>query len=356
MLWHNSLLLFGPVSRIPPWNKGLSYGIVKDIDLDLSEVDLLNHLQTDVEIVSVKRLSRRSGDEWTASESIRIGFKGSSLPSHIFILDLRIKVEPYIFPVTQCSKCWRFGHTKRLCPSNKTICPKCGGHHENCEITIFKCVNCGENHLALSKSCRIYKKEKRIRELMSEFNVTYRKALLLYVPPTPSRCEVSESPSRISTLNNSSNVEVVEVHSSSRSACPTFAEVAGSGSSHIKKVAFKKRATKMNDTKKPTGQDFTDDEALMEFSQNINTEEEVENSHPSEDTRQESEAETEDRTLSFIELIQRIRKIFMFKKFSVFSKIKKSLQVIMDWVMAFVSKSISDVSEFFKNMSLFING
>lgn len=331
------------------WEVGTSYGIVKDIDLDLSEEDLLQYLRSDIEIVSVKRLSRRSGNEWTPSETIRVGFKGPSLPSHIFILDLRIKVESFIFPVTQCSNCWRFGHTKTLCPSNKIICPKCSGHHENCEVTTFKCVNCGENHMALSKSCKIYKKEKRIRELMSEFNVTYRKALLMYVPPTPHRISTNDNPT--------GNLEIVDTNEPSTSTRPTFAEAVISGLSVKKKELPKKRAPNKI-TKKHAGQDLTEKVTFMEVSQNTNTEEEVVGSDSSEaDEETYHEPETEERPVSFVELIQKIRRIIILKKLSIFSKIKKSLQVIVDWVMTFVSKSVSDVSDFFKSISsLFING
>lgn len=39
--------------------------------------------------------------------------------------------------------------------------------------------------MALSRTCPIYLKERRLRELMAEFNCTYRKALSMYVPPEP---------------------------------------------------------------------------------------------------------------------------------------------------------------------------
>lgn len=164
---------------------GLSFGIISDIEPDLSEKDLLNDIKSDVDIASVKRLNRACPDGWTASESVRIGFKGSMIPTHIFLCELRIKVKPYIFPVTQCSRCWRFGHTAKMCPANRPICPKCGERHTNCETQQFSCANCRGDHLALSKKCPTFLKEKRIRELMREFNCTYQKALDIYVPPSP---------------------------------------------------------------------------------------------------------------------------------------------------------------------------
>lgn len=98
---------------------------------------------------------------------------------------MRVKVDPYLFPVTQCSRCWRFGHTLKMCPSERIFCPKCGGKHENCEVTTFKCINCTNNHLALDRSCPAYLKERKIREMMAHFNVSYRKAMTRYTPPAP---------------------------------------------------------------------------------------------------------------------------------------------------------------------------
>lgn len=74
-----------------------------------------------------------------------------------------------------------------MCPSIKVICPKYSDHHVNCEVISFKCVNCSGKHMAPSKECLIFKKEKRIRELMVEFKCTYQKATTIYVPPTPYR-------------------------------------------------------------------------------------------------------------------------------------------------------------------------
>lgn len=164
---------------------GISYGIIKNMDLDLSDEELLDNLRSDVEIMSIKRLNRRHEGKWVVSESVKLMFKGSSLPPYVYILGLRIRVEPYIYPVTQCSNCWRYGHTAKFCPSNKIICPKCTGNHPNCEVTFFKCVNCSGNHMALNKICPVYKKERRIRDLMSEYNCSYQKALTIYVPPSP---------------------------------------------------------------------------------------------------------------------------------------------------------------------------
>lgn len=173
-----------------------SYGVIKDIDLDLNDEEILQGLSCETTILSVKRLKRKNTNDghWELSESVRICFKGSSLPLHVYIYDTRVNVSPYIYPVTQCSRCWRFGHAIRMCPSLKVVCPKCTKSHVNCETTHFKCNNCRGKHMAMTKICPVYLKEKRIRELMAEFNCSYKKALVIYVPPSPKLIDASEDP------------------------------------------------------------------------------------------------------------------------------------------------------------------
>nr|XP_034833642.1 uncharacterized protein LOC117990289 [Maniola hyperantus] len=164
-----------------------SYGVIRDIDLDFTDEEILESLSCNVQILGIKRLKRRnrSDGKWEICDKMRICFKGSSLPPHVKIFDTIAEVSPYKYPVTQCSRCWRFGHSAKICPSYKIICPKCGDNHPNCTSTTFKCNNCGGKHMAMARVCPTRRKEERIRELMTEFGVSYKRALTLYVPPSP---------------------------------------------------------------------------------------------------------------------------------------------------------------------------
>lgn len=160
----------------------LSYGIVKGVDIELSEKDLQNILKSDTEIISIIRLKRLNAEgKWIDSETVRVCFKGNVLPAHIYAFDCRFKVEAYVFPVTQCSGCWQFGHVFKFCPTKKKLCPKCGGNHENCDIKEFKCLNCKGPHFVLDKTCPAYFKEKQIRMIMSKEQVPYRRALQSFI-------------------------------------------------------------------------------------------------------------------------------------------------------------------------------
>lgn len=160
----------------------ISYGIIKGVDLDIDEKELLENLNASCDIISAKRMRRINSDhEWVESETIRLSFKSISAPTFISAYGCKFAVEKYVFPVTQCSRCWRYGHIKRFCTLNKIICPKCGKEHSNCETHEYKCPNCKGPHMALNKSCPYFIKEKKIRSVMSEQNVTYKKALEIYL-------------------------------------------------------------------------------------------------------------------------------------------------------------------------------
>lgn len=158
-----------------------TYGIVRNVDLDVIEEEMINIFESTFEILSIKRLNKFiENNKWVESETVRVCFKSSTLPSYIQIYGCRFKVEPYTFPVTQCSGCWRYGHTKKYCPTKKIICPKCGEQHQNCETQNFVCINCKGNHMALNKTCPTFQREKDIRKIMCMENCTYRKGLQLF--------------------------------------------------------------------------------------------------------------------------------------------------------------------------------
>lgn len=163
-----------------------SYGVVKGIDLDMEDKEIMEAFESDCKIISIDRLKRLNNEgKWIKSESIRICFDSPSLPSYVVAYGCRFKVERYVFPVTQCSGCWKFGHLRKFCPSKTIKCPKCGENHENCDIKDVKCLNCKGDHIVLDKSCPIFIKEKNIRHIMSEQNVTYRKALQTLLTKEP---------------------------------------------------------------------------------------------------------------------------------------------------------------------------
>lgn len=74
------------------------------------------------------------------------------------------------FNIVRCYKCCKFGHLKKNCRYESTICPTCSGHHEknDCKSKSQLCINCKNindkfklslptNHCASDKQCDFYK-------------------------------------------------------------------------------------------------------------------------------------------------------------------------------------------------------
>ncbi|CAB3222491.1 unnamed protein product [Arctia plantaginis] len=206
------------------------HGVVKGIDLDMSDEELMKIMECEGEILTLKRLNRLNFDgAWVASEAIKICFKGGILPQYISAYGCRFKVDTYSFPVTQCTGCWQFGHIKKFCPSKKILCPKCGSaSHDNCDIKVFKCLNCKGDHLVLEKTCPFYVREKEIRNIMSKEQVTYRKALQLYAEMRKNKNKSIQE--RIITSINTTSISTVNDKN-------TYSSVVNNGSVHQPRLA-----------------------------------------------------------------------------------------------------------------------
>lgn len=343
-------------NRQKTWEVGVSYGIIKNIELELSEKDLLEVIYSTVDIVSAKRLSRRNDQGWTPSETMRLGFYGPQIPSHVYLFELSIKVDPYVFPVTQCSRCWRFGHMVKMCPSIKIICPKCGGHHANCDTNSFKCVNCSGKHISLDKACPVYVREKRIRELMSEYSCTYQKALEMYVPPSP-------MPYLHDTFMNQEEFPLFGNHGQERGGkreesghvytgvySSTYAEMASENP--YQQIPKKPKRTKMKKQKMylnrntyaeievSEGED--DNDHITNFSGSDFEEMESKGEEKTK-LEQESDRDNNDQVPTFQELLDKLKNVIFRKRLSISEKIKSVVRAFLDWTVIFVVKHLADL-------------
>lgn len=76
------------------------------------------------------------------------------------------KVEKFGANPKQCHKCKQFGHIAVRCQNN-TKCSICSGEHEDdkCDDREHpKCANCGENHSAYSRMCKIFREYKQQKQ------------------------------------------------------------------------------------------------------------------------------------------------------------------------------------------------
>lgn len=318
--------------------KSLSYGVIRNVDLDLTDEHVLNIITcpTPAKLVSIFRLNRRNSKEgWTKSEAVRLCFKGSYIPPYISVDGLRIKVDPYVFPVSQCTQCWRLGHPTKRC-SSKVTCPKCGENHANCDTTSFKCVNCNGAHMALYKGCPAFLKEKKLRDIMAEFNCTYRKALTIYVTPS-SPTDVAPKISSIKTFPTlQTNPPPVQESTSSHREATPYVEIVKT-KAQIHKGEQVKSAPQPSSRKQWKRKDAASNRS--EYDLFLNPEPQDTNKP---EVLMEEVEEKREREVNFGELIVRLKEIIFLKNTSCVSKITNVIKCCVEWIILVVVDNISD--------------
>ena len=127
-------------------------GLIRCPDLgELSEDEILQELAPQG-VIEVVRL--RSKDN-TPNPLLRLRFRGFSRPDRIFCGYLSVPVREWVPSPRQCRKCWRFGHTDRVCHSRQPTCGRCASAHatEDCTSSTLSCISCGEPHAAWDRDC-----------------------------------------------------------------------------------------------------------------------------------------------------------------------------------------------------------
>ncbi|XP_062716423.1 uncharacterized protein LOC134291949 [Aedes albopictus] len=120
----------------------------------------------------------------TSSNSYRVTFSGSALPSVLVIGLLRLPVRLYEPKVMHCAKCQQLGHTALYC-SNKPRCSMCGDQHAEGSCNMEpKCATCGESPPHELSACQKYvEREKRdINSLKQRSRRSYAERLKKIAP------------------------------------------------------------------------------------------------------------------------------------------------------------------------------
>lgn len=347
-----------------------SYGVIRKVEIDLEEEEILKNISCVAELLSVKRLARRSNDGtgWSASECVRLCFKGSSLPPYVYVHGIRVRVEPYTFPVTQCSLCWAFGHPRKMCPRKKVVCPKCSKHHENCEAATFVCVNCTGNHIALSKKCPVYLKERKIRSIMADFNCTYRKALTMYVPemnpvqpdsesidfPLLSQAKTQRTKLGPSVEDQDFNLDMLESQATStyatavKSTCPNNKERHPKELNQNKNEPGKNKKKKNKQDNKNTHNQTVND--LFTYDWDCCCSDSDCGVGPEKDTNEMNTHERKERRRiiheeksSFQKLLETLNQIFFRQQGTFLDKFKTAAKIGIKWLVSFLAKHLSDL-------------
>ncbi|XP_024081063.1 uncharacterized protein LOC112126367 [Cimex lectularius] len=137
-------------------------GVIRGVEPDLPENEILNVTKSPVCVKSVRRISKIFSEENNQARKVTLGtciltFDSQLLPESITIYGSRCKVDPYVPPLRQCRKCYRFNHFQDQCRS-KQRCEICGLTHDEkspCNNSM-KYANCSGNHKASDKTCPEY--------------------------------------------------------------------------------------------------------------------------------------------------------------------------------------------------------
>ena len=151
------------ISSTPHRILNTSRGVIRyrDEDLDdLSDEEICEELAPQG-IIHVKRFIAKRNGQTVKLNYFLVTFNCPTILSSIRMGLYNVKVSPYVPSPIRCFKCQKFGHGKGQC-KGKLKCFKCSEEdHEGFDCnTNPKCSNCGQPHMASSKDCQYFLKER----------------------------------------------------------------------------------------------------------------------------------------------------------------------------------------------------
>ncbi|KAJ2954742.1 hypothetical protein O0L34_g3045 [Tuta absoluta] len=144
-----------------------SVGVLRYVPTSISNEELFKKLRCNVEIVGVRRFTKKTNGEVKPFTSVSVTFLSSSLPDRVYLDICSIKVTEYVAPLLQCYKCFKFNHGAKFCKGTQ-VCSICALEHHFSQCTVksddtkIKCINCGGAHLAIARQCPV--KQAKIEE------------------------------------------------------------------------------------------------------------------------------------------------------------------------------------------------
>lgn len=188
LIVNNSFKQLGLEAYIP-YNRTSVKGVVKYVDKNFTEEELLQFTKVDnreIKIREVKRITirdRRSTEiKYVPSLSVIFTFTGINIPREVKICGIPFRVVPYIGPVLQCFNCLLYGHTKKRC-KGKMKCNTCSKHQHEGSCDKY-CIFCrSTEHSSIEKKCPEFERQKTIKYTMAVENITYYEAMEKFPRP-----------------------------------------------------------------------------------------------------------------------------------------------------------------------------
>lgn len=174
-----TLLCSVPVRAYAPYAHPVTFGVISNVDIGISDEEIACHLRTEVRIVNIRRLG--------TSTKVKLTFHGAKLPEHILLGHVRHPVTPFRDRPLQCRNCCGFGHIEAAC-RRPAACSNCAQKHRFASdgtcTSSEKCVNCGSAHSATSSACPKWLREKEVISYARAHGVGFRSARVAVCQPT----------------------------------------------------------------------------------------------------------------------------------------------------------------------------
>lgn len=138
--------------------------VLRNVPCSLTDEEIKSELLTfNLPILKVVRLLNKNK---TALPLVSVELEKSESSLEVYKIDRLchavVSVEPKrkSKEIPQCTRCQRYGHTKNFCNLDPR-CVRCTGQHHYSQCPLAKtvppkCINCGENHTANFKGCKLY--------------------------------------------------------------------------------------------------------------------------------------------------------------------------------------------------------
>lgn len=185
-LLRSTMLVDLPISVRPHQTLNTCKGVIRSPDLaDVPDDEMVEELNTQG-VLAVKRLIiKRNGNEIHTS-TFFITFNTPTLPKNIKAGYLNIPVRAYIPNPLRCYKCQKYGHGQNTCKGS-LVCFRCGQRDHDgttCQIT-QQCANCKGEHMASSKDCPMWTREKEVQKIKAERGCSFPEARRLLTTAAP---------------------------------------------------------------------------------------------------------------------------------------------------------------------------
>ncbi|XP_044755120.1 uncharacterized protein LOC123314072 [Coccinella septempunctata] len=163
-------------------------GIIHSIDLDITESELKSEIRYLIgdnfhKLIEVKRMTKKilredKSFDFTPTTDVILTFRGKALPEKVILFGCIRDVSPFKQRVIQCHRCFRYGHTDKMCRS-EIRCGRCGNTHATaeCESPILHCLHCDGTHASNDRTCPMFQKQKVIKNIMAERNISFKEAI-----------------------------------------------------------------------------------------------------------------------------------------------------------------------------------